>query len=211
MRALRAALGTRRRRPKRMTGSSPRATKFVGEGTRNTKQSSCLGYRVDEALVTHRSLRVLSGLHDSPPRREGTSSLPISGQSAPPNRTTPGQSVQNRAILSQLQLSFGRHVQDTCSRQSDTGSAARSVIESDLESKSQTPDDETSAGLEMLREPGFVTSFLYFFKPPFPSDGGCAAASAGRSGLQPRSSFELIPLRNADESPARSNRIWEPD
>jgi hypothetical protein len=32
---------------------------------------------------------------------------------------------------------------------------------------------------------GFVTSFLYFFKPPFPSDGGCAAASAGRSGLRP--------------------------
>jgi hypothetical protein len=28
----------------------------------------------------------------------------------------------------------------------------------------------------------FVTSFLYFFKPPFPSDGGYAAASAGRSG-----------------------------
>jgi len=45
-----------------------------------------------------------------------------------------------------------------------------------------SPDDEISASLETLREPGFVTSFLYFFKPPFPSDGGCAAASAGRSG-----------------------------
>ena len=27
-----------------------------------------------------------------------------------------------------------------------------------------------------------MRSFLYFFKPPFPSDGGYAAASAGRSG-----------------------------
>ena len=25
----------------------------------------------------------------------------------------------------------------------------------------------------------------YIIKPPFPSDGGCAAASAGRSGLRP--------------------------
>jgi hypothetical protein len=36
--------------------------------------------------------------------------------------------------------------------------------------------------LEWARRAGFVTSFLYFFKPPFPSDGGYAAVSAGRSG-----------------------------
>jgi hypothetical protein len=38
------------------------------------------------------------------------------------------------------------------------------------------------SSMSMAANPGFVTSFLYFFKPPFPSDGGCAAASAGRSG-----------------------------
>ena len=38
--------------------------------------------------------------------------------------------------------------------------------------------------LESVRGPGFVTSFLYFFKPPFPSDGGYAAASAGRVGAE---------------------------
>ncbi|MGO9854481.1 MAG: hypothetical protein ACLPYY_05520 [Acidimicrobiales bacterium] len=30
-----------------------------------------------------------------------------------------------------------------------------------------------------------VRTLLYCFKPPFPSDGGFAAASAGRSGLRP--------------------------
>ena len=33
-----------------------------------------------------------------------------------------------------------------------------------------------------VKDPAFVTSFLHFFKPPFPSNGGYAAASAGRSG-----------------------------
>src|SRR5271165_7332656 len=30
-----------------------------------------------------------------------------------------------------------------------------------------------------------MRGFLYCFKPPFPSDGGFAAVSAGRSGLRP--------------------------
>jgi hypothetical protein len=55
--------------------------------------------------------------------------------------------------------------------------------------------DEVSASLETLREPGFVTSFLYFFKPPFPSDGGCAAASAGRSGPSAPHSVADVELR----------------
>jgi hypothetical protein len=37
-----------------------------------------------------------------------------------------------------------------------------------------------------------VRVLLYCFKPPFPSDGGCAAASAGRSGLSPRLSQTVV-------------------
>ena len=48
----------------------------------------------------------------------------------------------------------------------------------------------------------FVTSFLYFFKPPFPSDGGCAAASAGGRGLS------APPVEGAFvDPPSRPNRL----
>jgi len=73
--------------------------------------------------------------------------------------------------------------------------------------------DEVSASLETLREPGFVTSFLYFFKPPFPSDGGCAAASAGRSGsVRPTAgpvpwSTHWVPLRRPRFSVARPSGL----
>ena len=44
--------------------------------------------------------------------------------------------------------------------------------------------DTTADGSQTAR-PKFVRVSPYIIKPPFPSDGGCAAASAGRSGLRP--------------------------
>jgi hypothetical protein len=66
-------------------------------------------------------------------------------------------------------------------------------------------EEEIHKLLEWVRGTGFVTSFLYFFKPPFPSDGGCAAASAGRSGpLAPLGAWPAGVVRGLQSTPSNS-------
>jgi hypothetical protein len=58
-----------------------------------------------------------------------------------------------------------------------------------------------------------VRVLLYCFKPPFPSDGGCAAASAGRSGSVSPTAGQVpwfthwVPLRGPRFSVARPSGL----
>jgi hypothetical protein len=126
------------------------------------------------------------------PWLEGISSLPISGQRATPNRTPPAQSTQKSSHRSPLRVTFRyRIVAETAETTiSDDPNQHRIVP---LYAKPRRTDEgEIHKLFEWAQGTGFVTSFLYFFKPPFPSDGGYAAASAGRSG--PNSPSVVIPL-----------------
>src|ERR1700722_18075277 len=113
---------------------------------------------------------------------EGISSLPISGQHATPNRTPPGQSSQKSKPSRPSESHFSPATVEETAENTNPDDPNQNRIVPPRRSQDALGRRRFAGCPEWARGADFVTSFLYFFKPPFPSDGGCAAASAGRSG-----------------------------